>query len=412
MAAEADALEEARVAAEEARVVEEARMAAEAEAVEEARVAAEQVEAAKVAAAEEEPRVVEEARMAAEAEAVEEAVEEARVAAEQVEVAAEVEAAEQVRVPKEVKVAAARGVSAGVDPLSSLSSEDRRYLALKLTDYSRESFRRLRGGYGSSAGRLRQAAERRRAPPGDGTRRGWQPASDGARTRGVTMEMAARPASAQAVAARERLLADLEQFGAGPGCKAAPSAPPPASAGAGVGVGAGAGALFAGGAASTALTLLSAGAALAGARAVLEGSRLERERRELEQEREEQREREQQRERERENGGERGDEPYLASPALLMQLQLAEALAAARQNGAALRDALLAREAGIAAAEERAELAEAAKSRLTLGYAAAAAAKEEELAAAQLRLFEQAERLEAGRRVESAGLVAPQRALP
>ena len=119
-----------------------------------------------------------------------------------------------------------------------------------------------------------------------------------------------------------------------------------------------------------------------------------------------------QRERERENGGERGDEPYLASPALLMQLQLAEALAAARQNGAALRDALLAREAGIAAAEERAELAEAAKSRLTLGYAAAAAAKEEELAAAQLRLFEQAERLEAGRRVESAGLVAPQRALP
>ena len=180
--------------------------------------------------------------MAAEAEAVEEAVEEARVAAEQVEVAAEVEAAEQVRVPKEVKVAAARGVSAGVDPLSSLSSEDRRYLALKLTDYSRESFRRLRGGYGSSAGRLRQAAERRRAPPGDGTRRGWQPASDGSRTRGVTMEMAARPASAQAVAARERLLADLGQFGAGPGCKAAPSAPPPASAGAGVGVGAGAGA--------------------------------------------------------------------------------------------------------------------------------------------------------------------------
>lgn len=285
---------------------------------------------------------------------------------------------------KEVKVAAADGVSAGVDPLSSLSPEDRRYLALKLTDYSRESFLRLRGGYGSSVGGLRQAAERRRAPPGDGTRRGWQPASDGPRTRGVTMEMAARPPSAQAIAARARLLADIEQFGAGPGCKAAPPAPPP-----------GVGALFAGGTLSTALTLLSVGAALAGARAVLEGSRLERERRELEQEREEQREREQQRERERESGGERGGDPNLVSPALLMQLQLAEALAAARQNGAALRDALLAHEAGIAAAEERAEAAEAAKSRLTLGYAAAAAAKEEELAAAQLRLFEQAEQLEA-----------------
>ena len=371
-------------AEEEARAVEEARVAAEEVALEEARAAAE------------------EARMAAEADAVEEA----RAAAE-VELAAEVEAAEGVRMAKEVKVAAARGVSAGVDPLSSLSPEDRRYLALKLTDYSRESFLRLRGGFGSSVGGLRQAAERRRAPPGDGMRRGWQPASDGTRTRGVTMEMAARPPSAQAVAARERLLADLEQYGAGPGCKAAPSALPPAA-----GAGAGVGALFAGGASSTALTLLSAGAALAGARAVLEGSRLERERRELEQEREEQRERKQQWERERENGGERGGDPNLVSPALLMQLQLAEALAAARQSGTALRGALLAREAGIAAAEERAEAAEAARSRLTLGYAAAAATKEEELAAAQLRLFEQAERLEAGRRAESAGLVAPQLALP
>ena len=376
-------------------------MAAEADAVEEARVAAAEEEAR--AAAEEEARAAaEEARMAAEADAVEEA----RAAAE-VELAAEVEAAEGVRMAKEVKVAAARGVSAGVDPLSSLSPEDRRYLALKLTDYSRESFLRLRGGFGSSVGGLRQAAERRRAPPGDGMRRGWQPASDGTRTRGVTMEMAARPPSAQAVAARERLLADLEQYGAGPGCKAAPSALPPAA-----GAGAGVGALFAGGASSTALTLLSAGAALAGARAVLEGSRLERERRELEQEREEQRERKQQWERERENGGERGGDPNLVSPALLMQLQLAEALAAARQSGTALRGALLAREAGIAAAEERAEAAEAARSRLTLGYAAAAATKEEELAAAQLRLFEQAERLEAGRRAESAGLVAPQLALP
>ena len=374
----------AAAAEEEARAVEEARVAAEEVAEEEARAAAE------------------EARMAAEADAVEEA----RAAAE-VELAAEVEAAEGVRMAKEVKVAAARGVSAGVDPLSSLSPEDRRYLALKLTDYSRESFLRLRGGFGSSVGGLRQAAERRRAPPGDGMRRGWQPASDGTRTRGVTMEMAARPPSAQAVAARERLLADLEQYGAGPGCKAAPSALPPAA-----GAGAGVGALFAGGASSTALTLLSAGAALAGARAVLEGSRLERERRELEQEREEQRERKQQWERERENGGERGGDPNLVSPALLMQLQLAEALAAARQSGTALRGALLAREAGIAAAEERAEAAEAARSRLTLGYAAAAATKEEELAAAQLRLFEQAERLEAGRRAESAGLVAPQLALP
>ena len=371
-------------AEEEARAVEEAGVAAEEVALEEARAAAE------------------EARMAAEADAVEEA----RAAAE-VELAAEVEAAEGVRMAKEVKVAAARGVSAGVDPLSSLSPEDRRYLALKLTDYSRESFLRLRGGFGSSVGGLRQAAERRRAPPGDGMRRGWQPASDGTRTRGVTMEMAARPPSAQAVAARERLLADLEQYGAGPGCKAAPSALPPAA-----GAGAGVGALFAGGASSTALTLLSAGAALAGARAVLEGSRLERERRELEQEREEQRERKQQWERERENGGERGGDPNLVSPAMLMQLQLAEALAAARQSGTALRGALLAREAGIAAAEERAEAAEAARSRLTLGYAAAAATKEEELAAAQLRLFEQAERLEAGRRAESAGLVAPQLALP
>ena len=374
----------AAAAEEEARAVEEARVAAEEVALEEARAAAE------------------EARMAAEADAVEEA----RAAAE-VELAAEVEAAEGVRMAKEVKVAAARGVSAGVDPLSSLSPEDRRYLALKLTDYSRESFLRLRGGFGSSVGGLRQAAERRRAPPGDGMRRGWQPASDGTRTRGVTMEMAARPPSAQAVAARERLLADLEQYGAGPGCKAAPSALPPAA-----GAGAGVGALFAGGASSTALTLLSAGAALAGARAVLEGSRLERERRELEQEREEQRERKQQWERERENGGERGGDPNLVSPAMLMQLQLAEALAAARQSGTALRGALLAREAGIAAAEERAEAAEAARSRLTLGYAAAAATKEEELAAAQLRLFEQAERLEAGRRAESAGLVAPQLALP
>ena len=374
----------AAAAEEEARAVEEAGVAAEEVALEEARAAAE------------------EARMAAEADAVEEA----RAAAE-VELAAEVEAAEGVRMAKEVKVAAARGVSAGVDPLSSLSPEDRRYLALKLTDYSRESFLRLRGGFGSSVGGLRQAAERRRAPPGDGMRRGWQPASDGTRTRGVTMEMAARPPSAQAVAARERLLADLEQYGAGPGCKAAPSALPPAA-----GAGAGVGALFAGGASSTALTLLSAGAALAGARAVLEGSRLERERRELEQEREEQRERKQQWERERENGGERGGDPNLVSPALLMQLQLAEALAAARQSGTALRGALLAREAGIAAAEERAEAAEAARSRLTLGYAAAAATKEEELAAAQLRLFEQAERLEAGRRAESAGLVAPQLALP
>jgi len=290
------------------------------------------------------------------------------------------------------------GASAGVDPLSSLSPEDRQHLALKLTDYARESLLRLRGGYGSSVAPPRPAAERRRPPPADSTRKGWRPAGGGARTRGVAMELVARPPSAQAVAARARLLADLEQYGAGPGCKAAPSAPPPRAAAA-AGAEAGAGALFAGGGASTALTLLSVGAALAGARALLEGGKLERERQQLEREREGLRE--------REEGGERevGGEPGLASPALLMQLQLVEALAAARQGGAALRGALLAREeeheARLAAAEARAEAAEAAKSRLTLGYAAAAAAKEEELAAAQLRVLD-LERLEAGRRAESA----------
>ena len=161
------------------------------------------------------------------------------------------------------------------------------------------------------------------------------------------------------------------------------------------------GALIPAGASSTALALLTAGAALAGARAVLAGSRPERERREREQERERERGREQESGSERggEQGGDRAGElgsSDLVSPALLIQLQLAEALAAARREGAALRDALVAGEAGVAAAEIRAEVAEAAKSRLTLGYAAAAAAKDEELAAAQLNLFEQTERLEAG----------------